>query len=206
MGAFIQVLFQDPREFITHVLVVIFSICVHEFAHAWVALKRGDDTAAQAGHLSLNPLVQMGSTSLIMLLLFGLAWGQVPISPVRLRRRDRAMVAFAGPAANLLLCALFALIAALTRRLGDQGLAFELAWIASALNGMLFALNMLPLPILDGWSVLGGFFPALEDLRARMNPQTSWIITILFLVSPAVDFVLAGGQIIAAAMVRAMAG
>ena len=207
MGAFIQVLFEDPREFLTHVLVVVFSICVHEFAHAWMALKRGDDTAARAGHLSLNPLVQMGPTSLIMLLLFGLAWGQVPISPVRLRRADRALVAFSGPAANLLLCILFALVAAFAYQPepGGQPLAFDLAWTASAVNGMLFTLNMLPLPVFDGWSVLGGFVPAMEDLRARMNPQVAWIISIVFLVSPAAGLVLSGGRIMADLLVSVLA-
>ena len=206
MGAFIQVLFENPKEFITHVLVMVFSICVHEFAHAWVALKRGDDTAARSGHLSLNPLVQMGPTSLVMLLLFGLAWGQVPISPVRMRRVDRAVVAFSGPAANLLLCLLFALVAALAyqQEMGDQRLAFQLAWTASAVNGMLFTLNMLPLPVFDGWSVLGGFFPAMENLRARMNPQMAWIISIVFLLSPAVDLVLGGGRAMADLFVRVL--
>jgi Zn-dependent protease len=57
---FIKLLFSDPRLFLSLALVVIFSICVHEFMHAYIALKNGDPTAADAGHLTVNPFKQMG--------------------------------------------------------------------------------------------------------------------------------------------------
>ena len=92
------------------VVIVMFSICLHELAHAWVALKHGDDTAAQAGHLSLNPAIQMGPYSLILLAVLGLAWGAVPVDEGRMRSRaSGAWVAVAGPLTNLALMVVFAI-------------------------------------------------------------------------------------------------
>jgi Zn-dependent protease len=71
---FIQQALTDPFLYFGWITFVVFSICCHEYAHAYTALRFGDDTAARNGHLTLNPLVQMGLQSLIVLALFGLAW------------------------------------------------------------------------------------------------------------------------------------
>ncbi len=81
---------------------VIFSICLHELAHGWVAIKLGDDTPRLAGHMTWNPLVHMGPYSLLMFVVIGIAWGAMPINPSRLRGKyAEAMVALAGPLTNL---------------------------------------------------------------------------------------------------------
>ena len=202
MSFFIQQLFTSPWYYCSWVILVAFSICVHEYAHAWMALRCGDDTAARAGHLTLNPLVQMGPVSLVMLLVLGLAWGAVPVEPGRFRRFDGAKVAFAGPAANLALCIVFALLAAVGLRFfraadGDATPAVELLKFAADANGMLFVLNLLPLPLLDGWSVLGGLFPALEEWQQRMGPQLSWILMLLLIATPLFGFVWYAGAAVA---------
>ena len=71
MDIFLFSAFKDTRMFLMITLVVVFSICLHEFFHAWTALKFGDTTAADRGHLTLNPLRQMGPMSIIMFLLLG---------------------------------------------------------------------------------------------------------------------------------------
>ena len=63
---FIRYMWLDPRLFFSAVLIVVFSVCCHEFMHAFVALRMGDDTAARRGHLTLNPFKQMGWLSLLM--------------------------------------------------------------------------------------------------------------------------------------------
>lgn len=208
-GFFINKLAESPWEFFSWVIVVAFSICVHELFHAWVALKCGDDTAARAGHLTLNPLVQMGVQSLIMLALLGIAWGMVPVNPAALRPMQRAKVAFAGPAANLALSAAFALVAVLTWRFTAQGSepspAISLMLMASRANAVLFILNMLPVPSFDGWSVLGGFFPALEDWTARFGPQAGWIALAVLFLTPASVLVWVGGEAISRLFVRGLA-
>ena len=132
---FIQQALTDPFLYFSWTIFVIFSICCHEYAHTYTALRFGDDTAARSGHLTLNPLVQMGLQSLIILALFVLAWGSVPVSPGRVRSaRKRAMISFAGPLINLLLCLLFSLLTVTAKTAGapDIGKYF---FIGGAVNG-----------------------------------------------------------------------
>lgn len=196
-GFFLARLAESPLDYISWVLIVVFSICVHEYAHARVALRCGDDTAARAGHLTLNPLVQMGPRSLLVLALIGIAWGAVPIDPSRLRRVDRTKVAFAGPAANLILAVVFAGLTVAAIRLMGTGRvegAPSLLATASRANATLFIFNMLPIPMFDGWSVLEGFFPRLEDFHARLGPQLNWIVLIAIFMTPVFGFVWHFGQ------------
>ena len=98
MNFFISNLFTNPFLFFTVVLTVGFSVCVHEYSHARVALALGDPTAAITGHLTLNPLKQMGLLSIVMLLVLGICWGAVPVNPRLVTPRKRALIALAGPA------------------------------------------------------------------------------------------------------------
>ena len=161
MNLFINLLFTEPRLFFTQTFIVVFSICCHEFCHAWTALKFGDPTAADAGHLTLNPLRQMGWFSLFMLAVLGIAWGQVPVNPVRMRGRlAPAAVAAAGPLCNLALSVIFVVGAFFYRRLEiAQSFSFAMLVLGGVINLILFILNMLPLPGLDGWAILKTFFP-----------------------------------------------
>ena len=106
MGLFITKLWTAPQEFFLIALIVVFSICLHEYCHARCALLMGDPTAADRGHLTLNPFRQMGLFSLVMFLVAGIAWGMVPVDPEKARSRypwGPAAIALAGPAANFAL-------------------------------------------------------------------------------------------------------
>ncbi len=186
---FVKELFSDPGNYVLWVAVVMFSICCHEFAHAYVALRQGDHTAAEAGHLTLNPMVQMGPLAIGVLLLFGIAWGMVPVSPWRLRHKySHALVAFAGPATNLLLFLAFAGLLAVTITFGrhaaagdsDRVLAgfMQLFWTGAVLNIVLFCFNLLPAPILDGWVVITYFFPRLEQVPQEARNASIFIILV----------------------------
>ncbi len=181
MNLFIQQLFESPRYFFAITLLVVFSICVHEFCHAYAALRQGDATAAERGHLTLNPLRQMGLFSLLMLALLGIAWGQVPVNPARMRHRySPALVAFAGPAANLGLWLIFLLLMLLTARLApEQEFALRILLQISVLNLVLFFLNLLPVPGLDGWAILDCFFP---KIRLSGSEVTRGAVVILIFV------------------------
>lgn len=183
MNLFVFSALQDPLYYLSWVVVVMFSVCVHEFAHAAVALRWGDDTAARAGHLTLNPWIQMGWTSILLLLVLGIAWGAVPVSPWRVRGRwGRAAVAASGPAANLLLSALFGLGAVVLARLapGSPTLRF-LVW-ASVANGVLFVFNLLPLPMFDGWAALAALFPDARPFRAPVSPGAAVLVLTILVV------------------------
>ncbi len=156
---FIQSLF-DPNQrlfYVSWVITVIFSITLHELAHGLMALRRGDTTPRDLDRMTINPLVHMGPFSLVALFVLGIAWGQMPIDPSRLRGKyGEAIVAAAGPATNLLLAFLGLTALGLWHRLGPEPDTAFLAnlqvflWVFGAANFVLCLFNLLPLPPLDG--------------------------------------------------------
>lgn len=189
-GFFISRLVEEPYTEGIWLLVVIFSICCHEYAHAWTALRQGDPTAAEQGHLTLNPLKQMGIFSLIMIALMGIAWGAVPVNPSRMRHKySDALVSFAGPLMNLILFTGSLLVFTVTlyyihdKGFQDQALKnVNLIFFTGAgVNLMLFLFNMLPLPILDGWGVFSYIFPRLKDIITGSEAIKAIYIIIILL-------------------------
>jgi Zn-dependent protease len=191
MQLFISMLWEDPNSFFMWIFIVIFSICCHEYMHAQVALWQGDSTAADQGHLTLNPLRQMGLFSLILLAVLGLAWGQVPVNPARMRHKySDALVSFAGPGTNLALFIIFTIIYALivivNKSSSSELISKEVAGTAvgflemgATLNFVLFVLNMLPVPGFDGWHVLCSFFPKLKTSDSQFMIFASVVILII---------------------------
>ena len=162
-------------DLVIYLVPMILSLSVHEYAHAWVAFRLGDDTAAREGRLTLNPMahVDLFGTLLIPainVLLGGFAligWAKpVPIRPLRFTRKismrtGMVLSAVAGPLSNLLLAVLAIGIAALLVRIAP-GLLFadRTTGLAKLLQAMFFLniglgiFNMLPLPPLDGSRLL----------------------------------------------------
>ena len=193
---FIEQLWHNPYFFFSAAFLVIFSICCHEFMHAWVALKMGDPTAADAGHLTLNPLKQMGWFSLLRFAFFGLAWGQVPVNPGNFRKPGAAVkVALAGPLTNLVLAVLFLLLFAL---LIGQGITPEggfMLYSGSVLNIVLFILNMIPIPGFDGYAVVNHFFPR----YLRFNSEAATVVTVILILIlfGSISFIFAAARFLA---------
>lgn len=177
---FLRYLWENPELYFSWIVIVIFSICVHEFCHAWTAMKLGDDAAARMGYLSLNPMQVMGGYSLAALVLIGIAWGSVPVRREHLRFPAAApAVSVSGPASNLALLVAFSFFAAVAGAL--SGLNNELAKafgflfrVGALANAFLFLLNILPVPVLDGWEVATFFVPRLQ----RLDEQTRGYITL----------------------------
>ncbi len=151
-------------------VALLLAITVHECAHAWVADRLGDPTARYLGRVSLNPLVHLDPLGSVMMLMtaitgIGIGWGKpVPVAPHRLKygsRLGNGIVAFSGPLSNVALATLFGLIlralVALPLR-GNlvmfQAIVFLDIIIWTNLGLAMF--NLLPLPPLDGHSVLLG--------------------------------------------------
>ena len=173
-------------------LVVVFSICLHEFFHAWTALQFGDTTAADRGHLTLNPLKQMGPMSIIMFLILGFAWGAVPVNPSVLRARNRhapAIVALAGPATNFGLFLIgFFFFGFLQTRIWnlienkDAGTAvLELFLRLGVYNAFLCIFNLLPIPGLDGWNALTEYVPRMKNLKSEFAKGVTIFLIFLLL-------------------------
>ncbi|MEP7304112.1 MAG: site-2 protease family protein [Acidobacteriota bacterium] len=157
-------------------IVLLFSLTVHEMAHALTADRLGDPTARMLGRVSLNPIVHADPIGTVVFPLLALVTGApflgwakpVPVDVRRLRhqRRDYVFVAAAGPASNLVLAVLSATVLAVLpispQALGEPNVSVPLAAILSQavrLNVLLAVFNMLPIPPLDGGNVLGGLLP-----------------------------------------------
>jgi Zn-dependent protease len=187
---------------------VIFSICLHELGHGWAAIRCGDRTPIMLGHMTWNPIVHMGFPSLIMLFFLGIAWGMMPVNPANFRKiRDEATVALAGPAMNLLLAVVCLLVGAFAfaksgaPTLRDaweartaMGLLATFCWLGLFLNLALFALNLLPLPPLDGSRVVATFVrPYREFVYSERGAITAFVgLAIVFFLAGRWIFDLAG--------------
>ena len=171
------------------VVPVLLGITVHEVAHGWIARKLGDNTAFMLGRLTLNPLKHvdpMGTIlipGMLLLLQAGFIFGYakpVPINWKNLRqpKRDMALVAVAGPVANLLMAVGWALLLRLGLLLGDNGLALVYMGVAGiTINAILMVLNLLPLPPLDGGRVLTGLLPGPWAYKfSRIEPYGFFIL------------------------------
>lgn len=143
---------------------VLLSLSVHEYAHAWAALKLGDDTATRLGRLTLDPLAHIDPIGTLILPLLGvpIGWAKpVPINPIRFRREVRvgvgiALTAVAGPLSNMLLAA----ICGVGLLVVPVGPVERLLAIGATVNVALALFNLLPIPPLDGSRIVEGFLPA----------------------------------------------
>jgi Zn-dependent protease len=157
--------------------VLLLSLTVHEYAHAWTAHRLGDDTAERMGRLTLNPLAHadpLGTFLLPLIAPFG--WAKpVPVDPSRFRRgvnmsRGMMITSLAGPSANVLLAIASTVVLGLLYRLAPDlsnrvgGVAAFLQ-IAIQMNVVLAVFNLIPIPPLDGSRIVDAFIPA------RLRPQ-----------------------------------
>lgn len=93
---------ESPAVLVSWVFWVIVSIVLHELGHGFTAIRAGDRTPIELGHMTPNPIVHMGRSSLIAFALFGFAWGAMPVNPSKFRGPyDRLKVSGAGPAVNV---------------------------------------------------------------------------------------------------------
>ena len=151
----------------------MFSLSFHEFAHAWMASKCGDNTAKRMGRLTLNPMAHLDPMGSLMILFVGFGWAKpVPVDGRNLRspRTDMMKVAAAGPLSNLLL----AMVAGVFfRLLGGTGLLsnsiFILIIYFTQINIALAVFNMIPVAPLDGSQIFSAYL-------MRTNPQLAWKI------------------------------
>lgn len=177
---------------------ILFAITWHEVAHGFLADFLGDDSARLSGRLRLNPLAHLDPwgtivVPLIMMATTGFVFGwakPLPVTAAKLQhpRRDMSWVALAGPGANLLMALLWGLVglAATAGRgvlpLGLDRMLLEMGAVGILANGVLLALNLLPVPPLDGGRVLIAVLPEkAAAVMRRLEPYGLFLLIALFL-------------------------
>ncbi len=184
------------QKIIIWAVPVVFAITVHEVAHGWVANKLGDPTARILGRLTLNPVKHIDPVGtivvpLILLYVGNFIFGWAKPVPVDWRnlhrpRRDMALVAIAGPAANLFMIMLWAMFAKIIMLSGNifSDLALPLFYMCSAgilINTVVMVINLFPLPPLDGSRVMSAILPPVIAYKYNQLERFGLLILIALL-------------------------
>ncbi|MFG0260584.1 MAG: site-2 protease family protein [Phycisphaerales bacterium JB041] len=179
---------EGPVYLFAWVVWVIGSIVLHELAHGWAAIRCGDRTPIELGHMTANPLVHMGQMSLIVFGIVGIAWGAMPVSPSRFRREhDDALVAFAGPAMNLSLAFAAAVLLTLWMKTAAANswtgpFVYNILIFLETgifLNIALAIFNLMPVAPLDGSRIVGSFSPPYARFIETEQGRTASLIAFI---------------------------
>jgi Zn-dependent protease len=194
------------QKAILYLIAFILSIAVHEFGHAWVANRLGDPTPRLQGRLTLSPLHHIdpvGTVLMPIIMVFAsvplLAWGRpVQYNPAALSRRvsmstGRMLVAIAGPAMNLVMAIVVSILIVIAGRLGApsrllSGVFHYLVY----LNLSLMIFNLLPIPPLDGGSVLAWVLPRSQQHVVDFLERYGFLILLFLVLTPALGSVFGG--------------
>lgn len=189
----IQTLLQgEVFLFVAQLIILILAFAYHEFAHAITADYLGDPTPRKHGRISLNPFVHLDLFGMAMLIFVGFGWAVTPVTPHYLRgnmRQSMALVAIAGPLTNLLMAFLFAIpVRLMTWQIIPAELVSEQVFLFFAfgvyLNVLLFCFNLLPIPPLDGFTILLGLLPTELAYQAEQIRPYGTIILLFLFISP----------------------
>lgn len=182
-----------PESFLALLLTipgVLIAITFHEFAHAYVADKLGDQTPRMQGRVSLNPLVHLDPIGSIMLLVAGFGWGKpVQINPSQFNRnismdKGEALVSLAGPAMNFIIAIVATLLyGALQKYTQVSSIVYYVLMYTITINVGLGVFNLIPIYPLDGSKILKNFLPYNAKAWFENKEGLFYIIFIILWVS-----------------------
>ncbi len=174
--------------------VILFALTIHEYCHALVAFKLGDDTASLQGRLTLNPIMHLDPIGTIMMFIAGFGWARpVPVNPLNFKDPNKGMmlVAIAGPISNIITAVCAGLL--LKFILSDPSFSLEanggayntfiLILILNVVFGIALAVfNMIPIPPLDGSRVLYAYLPhRFADAYAKLEQYGFLFLIMIFI-------------------------
>jgi Zn-dependent protease len=181
-------------------IILLFSMVIHEIAHGSVALSLGDPTAKNAGRITLNPLKHLDPFNSVILplltyFILGVAFGgakPVPINPFNFRDQKwgNLKVAIAGPGANLAIALIFGLILRFAFNFLPAGLIYAFFY-AVFINILLAVFNLIPIPPLDGSHILFTFLPhSLDRFKISLSQYGFFILIFLIFLVPGFFYLL----------------
>ena len=178
----LNLLVRDPLAFACIVIPLLYSVVIHEVSHGWVAYKMGDPTAKWTGRLSLNPIKHLDLFGTVMLFLIGFGWAKpVPVNfnNIPNKRKGLIFVSAAGIVSNILIAFLCLLFLRLFPP-RSAGISTVIIFYLVQINITLAALNLIPIPPLDGSKILMGVASArTRYLLSRIEPYGFVIILAL---------------------------
>ncbi|OQK16107.1 peptidase [Methyloprofundus sedimenti] len=191
------------QKVVVWVVPVIFAITVHEVAHGWVAKYYGDNTAWMLGRLTLNPLKHIDPVGTIlvpclMLAFTGFVFGWAKPVPVNVRnlrnpKHDMAVVALAGPVANLLMAIGWSLFIRVALLINITEYSVPMIYVGIAgimINLVLGLLNLLPIPPLDGSRILSWALPGRWSYYYNQFEQYGFYLLVLLLMTNSLGIIL----------------
>ena len=183
LGAFIDAL-------IAFLIIVLVCLPLHEFGHAWAAVKMGDTLPLEQGRYTVNPRRHLDVIGTLLLALVGFGWAKpVQINPYAMRlapnpRAGLIVAAAAGPAMNVLLAVIAAILFRLNLSTLQQPLAASVLWLLTYINMALVVFNLIPIPPLDGSRILYMLLPARYDqITATLNQYGPFILLAVVLLA-----------------------
>ena len=194
---------QDALRVVLLVPIFLFSLCVHEFSHALIAVRRGDETPRLAGRLSMHPMAHADILGTLLLPIFCIyfnvpffGWAKpVPVDVRNLKngRTDYAWVAAAGPLSNIILALISTGLLFVLLRIPMENKFLEttitFTVVAIQVNLMLAFFNLIPIPPLDGFNIFQGFLSVEMAAKASQLFRYAGLIFLVMLVTGTLHYI-----------------
>jgi len=168
-------------------VALVIGITFHEFSHAFTADQLGDHRPRALGRVSLSPTAHIDPIGALVFVLAGFGWGKpVPVNVYALRpgRVGMAIVAAAGPIANVIVAVVGGVVFRVMDIAGVGGFALEVMYFVVLYNLLLAVFNLLPIPPLDGYNVVLAFVPARTAFTIQRYSQYGVLLLLLLVFLP----------------------